>query len=189
MKRRLCLLTLLPLGLAGQAGALSLSGTVQGEVTPDTRLGGWAVTPFGQPVQELVSTPVTGGRFSLALPDAAPPARAQVPLDDRLSWPGLIDLTRVSVPAQVAELKFYLYRDLNGDGSRDDSEPLREVRLNAGRGGVFVVWSSAATRVTGSREYAADLSRGWNALVVDVRATVRVQPYAPQTPVQIDLGR
>jgi hypothetical protein len=189
MKRRLSVLTLLSLGLAGQAGALSLTGTVQGEVTPDTRLGGWAVTPFGQPVQELVSAPVTGVRFTLSLPDAAPPIRAQVPVDDRLSWPGLIDLTRVSAPAQAAELKFYLYRDTNGNGSRDDGEPLREVRLNVGRGGVFVVWASAATTITGSREYQAALERGWNALVVEVRNTVRVQPYTPQTSVQIDLGR
>ena len=177
------------LALASSAAAVTLSGTVEGKAAPGTRIGAWAVTAFGQPVQELGSAPVNGGKFSLTLPDQAPPPRALVPVDEHLNWPGLLEFQKASGDAQAAELKFFMYRDDNGSGTRQDGESLREVRLEAGRGELFVVWASAPVTVTGSRDYRADLTRGWNTLVVEVRSNVSVKPYDSKLPLTITLGQ
>ena len=112
MKRSLLLLA--TFSLLGQAGALTLSGKLEGNVTPETRLSGWVVKGSGQPVQELVSVPVKGGSFALALPAEAPSGQVQMPVDSRISWPGLMDFGKASAAAQAAEMKFFLYRDTNG---------------------------------------------------------------------------
>ena len=190
MKRAVAfLLTLFAPLLAGTAGAAGVvRGVVEGDVAPDSRLGVWAVSPFGQPLQQLADAPLQGGKFALTLPGAAPAERLQFAVDERTSWPGLVNFAGTSVPLRAAELKFFLYRDANGNGVRDDGEALREVRPSVGKGELFVVWAARAATVKGAGGYEADLQAGWNTLVVEVRRPVRVQPYAG-APVQINLGR
>lgn len=175
--------------LAAQAAAISVSGAVQGSVSADLRLSAWAVTAFGQPVEELASAPIKDGKFTLNIPDDAPPARAQVPVDNRISWPGLIDFSKSSAPAQAAELKLFVYRDTNRDGVRQDNEALREVRVQAGKGELFIVWASAPVTVTASRNYQADLKKGWNVFQVNVRGAVSVKDLDSKTELKIDLGQ
>lgn len=184
-----CFLALSTLLLAASASAISIAGSVQGNTPADLRVSAWAVTPFGQPVTELVSAPLKGKTFTLELPDAAPPARALVPVDNRVSWPGLIDFGKASAPAQAAELKLFTYRDANGDGKRQDNEPLKEVRAQVGKGELFVVWASTPVTVTASRNYAANLKKGWNVLTVEVRGSVVVKPIEATTSVTVDVGQ
>ena len=165
-----------------------LSGTVEGNVAPGSRLGAWAVSPFGQPLQPLADVPVQGGKFTLTLPGAAPAERLRFAVGERTSWPGLVDFAGTSVPLTATELKFFLYRDANGNGQRDEGEALREVRPSVGKGELFVVWAAGPGTVTGAGGYEAELQAGWNTLVVEVRRPVRVQPYGG-APVQINLGR
>ncbi|MEF2279524.1 hypothetical protein V3W47_14575 [Deinococcus sp. YIM 134068] len=173
---------LLPLAaalLASSAGALTVTGRVAGSVSPDTRVGAWAVSASGQPVQELASVAVTDGRFRLGVPDAAPPARAQTALNaQNVAWPGVLDPVSVSAPAQAAELKFFTYRDVNRSGGRDEGETLNEATATTARGNLFVVWVSADVTVKANRGYEAALKRGWNALLVEVARAVRVSPFA-----------
>lgn len=186
MKTRL--LALSTLLFAAHAAAISITGAVQGSAPADLRLSAWAVTPFGQPVAELSSVPLKGSQFTLVIPDDAPPARALTAVDNRLSWPGLIDFQKASASAQAAELKLFTYRDTNGDGKRQDNEALREVRAQVGKGELFVVWASQTVTVTASRNYQADLKKGWNVLQVEVRGNVTVKPIDEKTPLKIDLG-
>ena len=187
MKSRV--LALSALLLAAPASAIGIAGSVQGTAPADLRVSAWAVTPFGQPVAELVSAPVTGKSFRLDLPDDAPPARALVPVDNRLSWPGLIDFQKASASAQAAELKLFTYRDANGDGKRQDNEPLREVRAQVGKGELFMVWASAPVTVTASRNYSADLKKGWNVMTVEVRGSVAVKALDTKTGLTLNLGQ
>src|SRR6478672_11610408 len=127
---------------AGHGAALTVAGTADG-VGPDTRIGGFVVTPYGQPLQEFVSVPVQNGRFQLQVPETVPPARAQVNLTPQnISWPGVIDPVTVSTPVQAAELKFFAYRDQNANGHYDDGETMREVPPTAGSATLFVTWVS-----------------------------------------------
>lgn len=181
--------------LLGAASAVTLTGqgTGGGGAAAGQRLSAWLVTPFGQPVQSLADTALGAGDFSLILPEEAPPARLLTPVDNRVSWPGLVDFVGSSAPASAAEVKFFVYRDANANGKRDEGEALREVRLGTGgsgsagkagegRGGgkgeLFVIWASAATTVRGSGGYLAELRSGWNLLSVEVRNPVRVTPSA-----------
>ncbi|GAA5512216.1 hypothetical protein Dcar01_00930 [Deinococcus carri] len=175
MKRRL-----LPLAAAllGVGSALTVTGSVAGSIPADTRVSGWAVSASGQPVQEIVSAPVSGGTFRLDLPASAPGPRAQSALTPQnVSWPGVLDPVTVSAPAQTAELKFFVYRDGNGNGQHDEGETLREVGVNAGRGTLFVAWVSSDVTVKANRGYQATLKRGWNAFVVEVGRAVKVAPF------------
>ncbi|MDV6374039.1 hypothetical protein [Deinococcus arenicola] len=184
---------LIPLALgltAVSASALTVSGVIDGSVTPDTRLGAFAVTPFGQPVQEFASAATTGGRFRLDIATAPPPARAQAVLTPQnVSWPGVIDPVQVSASAQVGELKFFIYRDENGNARHDESEVLREVAPMVGRASLFIPWVSAAVTVRASQGYQVALQPGWNAFVVDVGRTVKVQPLADGSVVIVPIGR
>ncbi|WP_135227645.1 hypothetical protein [Deinococcus fonticola] len=185
MKSRL--LALSTLLLAASASAISIAGSVQGSAPADLRVSAWAVTAFGQPVAELVSAPVNGKTFQLVLPESAPPARALVPVDNRLSWPGLIDFGKATASAQAAELKLFTYRDVNGDGKRQENEPLKEVRAQVGKGELFVVWASAPVTVTASRNYSADLNKGWNVMMVEVRGAVVVKPVDAKTSISLNI--
>lgn len=165
--------------LLGVAPALTVAGSVVGEVPGNTRVSGWAVSPSGQPVEELVSVPVTGSTFRLEIPTAPPTFRAQTALNPQnVAWPGVLDPVTVSGQPQAAELKFFTYRDLNRSGQRDDNEPLREVSLDTGRGSLFVVWVGSDVTVRASRGYAVGLKRGWNAFGVEVGRAVRIAPFA-----------
>lgn len=189
MQKRL--LPLLALLCLGTGYALTVTGNVTGRPAADTRVSGWAVSASGQPVQELVSAPVQGGQFRLALPAAAPSARSQELLAPQsVTWPGVLDPVSVSGSALAAELRFFVYRDANRNGERDEGEPLREVTLNAGRGTLCAVWVSADVTVRAGRGYEAALKRGWNALVVEVGRTVRVTPVSgDEVEVSLNLGR
>lgn len=185
---------LLPLAAAlllGPGGALTVTGGVTGGVTPETRVSGWAVSPSGQPVQELVSVPVNAGRFRLEIPTPPPSARAQTAITSQnISWPGVLDPATVSGPAQSAELKFFTYRDANKNGQHDDGELLREVTPDVGRGSLFVVWVGTDVTVKANRGYAATLKRGWNAFVVEVGKAIKVAPFVEgQVDVSVDVGR
>ncbi|WP_216329622.1 hypothetical protein [Deinococcus aestuarii] len=177
--------------LAPPAGALTVTGSVAGSALPETRVGVWAVSASGQPVQEVASVPVTaGGRFRLGLPDTVPAPRAQTPLSaQNVAWPGVLDPVSVSAPAQAAELKFFTYRDVNRNGTRDESEELNEATANLGRGTLFVVWVGSDVTVKANRGYEAALKRGWNALVVEVARAVKVTPYADGAEVTLRAGR
>lgn len=189
MNRRFLLPLALGLSVA-PASALTVTGVVQGSVAPDTRIGGFAVTPFGQPVQELVSAAVQSGNFRLDVALAAPPARAQAVLSPQnVSWPGVIDPVQVSAPAQAGELKFFVYRDQNGNARQDDNEALREVVPMVGRSLLFMPWVSADVTVTANKGYQAALKKGWNAFLVDVGRTVNVQPFSELTPINVSINR
>ncbi|EYB67709.1 hypothetical protein DEIPH_ctg033orf0139 [Deinococcus phoenicis] len=185
---------LLPLAaalFAGSGSALTVTGSVAGSVPADTRLSGWAVSASGQPVQELVSVPVSGGQFRLDLPAAAPSPRAQTALTaQNVSWPGVLDPVVVSGTAQASELKFFTYRDVNRSGQHDDGEALREVTLNVGGGSLFIAWVSADVTVKASRGYETVLKRGWNAFAVEVGRTVKAAPFVEgQDTAVLNLGR
>ncbi|MBZ9753623.1 hypothetical protein GO986_18220 [Deinococcus sp. HMF7620] len=176
--------------LAAQASALTIRGTVEGAVTADTRVAAVVVNPYGQAVQEVSSVPVEGGRFTLELPVAAPTARAQVTLTPQnVNWPGVIDPIQVSGQAQVAELKFFTYRDLNNNGRRDENEALRDVLPTLNGGGLFVAWVNTDVTVKANKGYEASFKRGWNAFIVDVGRAVKVQPFADSTVVSVRLAR
>ncbi len=171
------------------ASALTVTGMVQGSVTPQSRLGGFVVTSFGQPVLELVSTPLDGGSFQLDIPSAAPPVRAQSVLTAQsVSWPGVIDPVQISAAAQAGELKFFVYRDQNSNARRDDNEVLREVSPMVGKSPLFVPWVSADVTVSANKGYQVALKKGWNAFLVDVGRTVNVRTYPDSTQVLLSLG-
>lgn len=189
MKTRLVLPLILGL-LATQASALVVTGTVDGTVTPDTRVSGWVVTPFGQPVQEIVGVPVQSNRFSLEIPITAPTARGQVALTPQnVSWPGVIDPVAVSGQVQAAELRFFTYRDQNNNGRRDEAEALNEVAAQVGRSTLFIVWVNGDVTVKANKGYVATLKRGWNAFLVDDGRAVSLKPFAADTAVTVRLNR
>ncbi|MFC4636793.1 hypothetical protein [Deinococcus hohokamensis] len=189
MKKRSVLFLMLGL-LATQAPALTVAGTVDGSVSPDTRVSGWVVSPFGQPVQELVSVPVQGGRFSLEIPTTAPTARAQVALTPQnVSWPGVIDPVSVTGQVQAAELRFFTYRDQNNNGRRDEAEALREVTPQAGRTVLFIAWVNGDATVKANKGYVAELKRGWNAYLVDVGRAVSLKPFSADIAVTVRLSK
>ncbi|CAM3721426.1 hypothetical protein [Deinococcus frigens] len=181
----------LALGLTlASASALTVTGMVQGGVTPETRIGGFAVTPFGQPVQELVSASLSGGKFRLDVPTGAPSGRAQAVLTPQnVSWPGVTDPVQISAAAFAGELKFFTYRDLNGNERHDDNEALTEATVMVGKAALFIPWVSADVMVTANKGYLASLRKGWNAVLVEVGRTVNVQPYPSGTEVVISVGR
>ncbi|WP_034384090.1 hypothetical protein [Deinococcus sp. YIM 77859] len=186
------LLPLLALLLLGRGHALTVTGNVTGSVPAEARVGAWAVSASGQPVQELLSAPVqSGGEFRLNLPTAPPSPRVQVPLTaQNVAWPGVLDPVTVSGSALATELRLFIYRDANRNGQRDEGEPLREVTPNAGRGTLLTVWVSADVTVRAGRGYEATLKRGWNALVVEVGRAVRVTPVTGDAvDVSLSLGR
>lgn len=176
--------------LLTQAAALTVSGTVDGGVNDDTRIGGFIVSAVGQPLQEVVSTTVKDGKFRLEVPADAPTTRGQVKLTPQnVSWPGVIDPVSVVGDAQAAELKFFAYRDQNGNAQRDDGEPLRELSPNVGKASLFIAWVSADVTVKANKGYEATLKRGWNAFIVDVGKAVKVQPFQDATVVTVRMGR
>lgn len=175
--------------MAGQGAALRVAGTAEG-AGPASRIGAFAVTPYGQPVQEMASASVEAGRFRLEVPAGPPSDRAQTSLTPRtVSWPGVIDPVVVSGEAQTSELKFFAYRDVNDSGRHDAAELLREVTPHVGKSTLFVVWVNTEVTVRAGKGYEATLKRGWNAFVVDVGRGVRVQPFTEDRFVHVRLSR
>lgn len=165
----------LGLALLGSSHALTLAGTVTGNFAPQTRISAWVVSSAGQPVQELASSALQGGKFSLQIPADAPPAKLQKSLNAQsLVWPGMVAPVSISGAAQVAEVKFYTYKDANANAVRDSTEALQEELLNVGRNSLFIVWSSGPLTVQANKGYNAKLLTGWNALSIEVGKTVTV---------------
>lgn len=155
--------------LLSAAQAVTLSGSVSGNLPAGTRLGAWLVNASGAPVSEYASTPLSGNSFRLDLPDSAPGTRGQYVLRrENIAWSGVLDPVTVSVDAVAAELKFYVYPDANANGRRDEGEELTEVNPQAGRAGLLVVWVSDDTRVNAARGFEANLKKGWNVLSVEL---------------------
>ncbi|MGY2892273.1 hypothetical protein [Deinococcus sp. UYEF24] len=159
-----------------QAGAgLAVSGTVSGNVPAQARVGGFVVDSSGNPVAELVSVAVTGGRFGLELPTVTPPSGALSTLrPDSVFWPGLLEPVTVSGQASTADVRFYVYGDKNGNGRRDDTETLQESVAFVGKSLLVVSYSTGAAQVNAARGFQANLKPGWNGLLIEVGKAVKV---------------
>jgi hypothetical protein len=182
-------LPLLAAVAAAQGLAVTVTGTVGG-AGPEMRIAGFVVSPYGQPLQEFVGVSVEDGRFRLEVPTTVPGARAQSSLTPQtVSWPGVIDPVAVSAPVQSAELRFFVYRDQNGNGRYDDAETLREVTPMVGAAALFITWVSGDVTVAASKGYQAVLKRGWNAFLVEVGRTVSVRPYSENQTTTVRMRR
>jgi hypothetical protein len=164
----------------GTLSGLAVSGTVSGSVPPQARVSGYIIDTSGSPVSELVSVPLTGGKFSLELPSVLPPQRALSPLRaDSLFWPGVLEPVNVTGQANSAELRFYVYGDSNGNGRRDAGEALQEAVPFVGKSVVVITFASAPVQIGAARGFQASLKPGWNGLVIEVGRAVKVtQPAA-----------
>jgi hypothetical protein len=161
---------------SAQSGAgLAVSGMVSGNVPAQARVGGFVVDGGGNPVAELVSVAVTGGRFGLELPAVTPPGGALSTLrPDSIFWPGMLEPVTVSGQASTADVKFYVYADRNGNGRRDETEPLQESAAFVGKSLLVVSYSTGAAQVNAARGFQATLKPGWNGLLIEVGKTVKV---------------
>jgi len=174
--------------LTGSGHALTVRGTVSGAVVPDLRVSAWVVTAAGQPVQELVSVPVDAQAFHLEIPPAPPTFRSQATLTaQNVAWPGLLEPIQVTGEARTAELRFFVYRDLNASGQHDGGERLREVTPRTEKGTLFVAWASSEVAVQGARGYFASFKQGWNAWVIEVGRAVKINPFFEEQ-VEVTLG-
>ncbi|WP_407539529.1 hypothetical protein Q0M94_15340 [Deinococcus radiomollis] len=164
------------LAQSGPTGAgLAISGTVSGSVPAQARVGGFVIDSSGNPVAELVSVAVTGGRFGLELPSVTPPGGALSTLRPAsIFWPGLLEPVSVSGQASTADLKFYVYNDSNGNGRRDDTEPLQETVAFVGKSLLVVSYATGAAQVNAARGFQVNLKPGWNGLLIEVGKVVRV---------------
>ncbi|GGJ62026.1 hypothetical protein GCM10008939_02300 [Deinococcus aquiradiocola] len=159
----------------GTLNGLTVSGTVSGPLPAQARIGGFTMDPGGQPVSELASVPVTGSRFSIDLPSVLPPQRTLVQLrPDAIFWPGVLEPVTVQGQASIAELRFYVYGDGNGNGRRDDTEGLQETSAFVGKSVLVVSFASSASQVGAARGFQANLKPGWNGLLIDVGRAVKV---------------
>ena len=52
-----------------------------------------------------------------------------------------------------------------------------------------MVWASAPVTVTASRNYSADLKKGWNVMTVEVRGSVAVKPLDTKTGLTLNLDQ
>ncbi len=176
MKRWLAVVTLTTCGLAG---ALNLSGAAGPDLPDNARVGVFLVGASGAAVSEFASTPIQNGRFSLAVPDAAPATSAQFPLRrENIAWPGVLEPVKLSQEVSAGELRAYIYADSNGNGHFDSGEAQFETPLRSGRDAVVLVWVNGDTRVEAARGFDANLKRGWNALSISTGKTAKVAPYA-----------
>ena len=168
--------TSLSLAQSGRAGTgLAVSGTVSGNVPAQARVGGFVVDGSGNPVAELVSVAVTGGRFSLELPSITPPGGSLSTLrPDSIFWPGLLEPVTVTGQASTADLKFYVYNDKNGNGRRDDTETLQESVAFVGKSLLVVSYATGAAQINAAHGFQANLKPGWNGLLIEVGKTVKV---------------
>ncbi|WP_407571036.1 hypothetical protein [Deinococcus altitudinis] len=159
-----------------QAGAgLAVSGTVSGSVPAQARVGGFVVDSSGNPVAELVSVAVTGGRFGLELPTVTPPGGALSTLrPDSIFWPGLLEPVTVNGQASTADVRFFVYGDRNGNGRRDDTEAMQESVAFVGKSLLVVSYSTGSAQVNAARGFQANLKAGWNGLLIEVGKAVRV---------------
>ncbi|ULH16132.1 hypothetical protein MF271_05795 [Deinococcus sp. KNUC1210] len=175
---------------SGTAAALSVGGTVTGNVPAGARVGGFVVDSGGTPFAELVSVPVAGGRFTLEIPSVTPPVRGVSPLrPDAIFWPGVLEPVNVSGQVNTADLRFYIYADGNGNGRRDDSEALQEAVPFAGKAALVVAYASGDASITAARGFTAALKSGWNGLLIEVGKVVKVTQSSAITGVNLNVER
>lgn len=161
--------------LCGTAGALSLGGSVVGDLPAKARVGAWLLGASGRALGEVASAPLKSGRFELNVPDAPPSGPALWPLrPDALTWPGLSGNVKVSGATQAGELRLFLYGDANGDGQRDESEAVTELRPQLGKAAVTLVFAEKAVTVTAARGFEARLQGGWNVVSIALGKTSKV---------------
>ncbi|WP_425148105.1 hypothetical protein [Deinococcus sp.] len=176
--------------ISGTAGALSVSGTVTGNVPAAARVGGFVTSSTGTPLAELVSVPVTGGKFSLEVPSVTPPVGGLAVLRaDTVYWPGVLEPVNVSGQATSADLHFYVYADGNGNGRRDDNETLLEAVPFVGKSALVVSYASGPVTVTAARGFAATLGAGWNGLLIEVGKAVKVTQSSNVTGANLNVER
>ena len=174
------LLTLLTLS---SAQALSLQGSVTGRANlPATaRLGLWSAGPSGAPISELVSVPLMGGSFTLDLPDAAPPSRAQFPLrPENIGWPGVVGDVSLSAPVLSSAVSLFVYDDANRNGRRDDNEALMDAFPDVQRQPLVTIWVSGNVTVRAGHGFSAALVSGWNTFTVDLGRNASISAYSGQ---------
>ncbi len=183
--------TSLSLAQSGRAGTgLAVSGTVSGNVPAQARVGGFVVDGSGNPVAELVSVAVTGGRFSLELPTITPPGGSLSTLrPDSIFWPGLLEPVTVTGQASTADLKFYVYNDKNGNGRRDDTETLQESVAFVGKSLLVVSYATGAAQINAAHGFQANLKPGWNGLLIEVGKTVKVNSSSVISGVNLNAQR
>lgn len=183
--------TSLSLAQSGRAGTgLAVSGTVSGNVPAQARVGGFVVDGSGNPVAELVSVAVTGGRFSLELPSITPPGGSLSTLrPDSIFWPGLLEPVTVTGQASTADLKFYVYNDKNGNGRRDDTETLQESVAFVGKSLLVVSYATGAAQINAAHGFQANLKPGWNGLLIEVGKTVKVSSSSVISGVNLNAQR
>lgn len=183
--------TSLSLAQSGRAGTgLAVSGTVSGNVPAQARVGGFVVDGSGNPVAELVSVAVTGGRFSLELPSITPPGGSISTLrPDSIFWPGLLEPVTVTGQASTADLKFYVYNDKNGNGRRDDTETLQESVAFVGKSLLVVSYATGAAQINAAHGFQANLKPGWNGLLIEVGKTVKVSSSSVISGVNLNAQR
>lgn len=156
------------------AAPVSLSGSVTGDLPSAPRVTAWTVNVSGAPIAELAGTGVEGGKFTLALPETAPPARATFALlADNLTWPGVTGGASVTPGVRAAEVRLFVYGDANGNGRRDDGEALLEANTQAGRASVLLVYVDRDTSVRGERGLNVALVSGWNAVSIELGKTLK----------------
>ena len=175
---------------SGTVAALSVGGTVTGNVPAGARVGGFVVDSGGAPIAELVSVPVNAGKFTLELPSVTPPVRGVVPLrPDAIFWPGVLEPVNVVGQVNTADLRFYIYADGNGNGRRDDSEALLETVPFAGKSALVVAYASGDAAITAARGFSANLKSGWNGLLIEVGKVVKVTQSSAITGVNLNVER
>ncbi len=153
--------------LSSTAGALSLSGSVSGELPAGARVGAWLLDASGRAISEVASAPLKADHFALNVPDAPPSGPALWPLrSDALTWPGLSGDVSVSGGVQAGELRLFLYGDANGNNRRDENEAVTELRPQLGKAAVALVFVKDAATVTAARGFEARLNEGWNVLAI-----------------------
>lgn len=173
---------LFALALASGAQALTLQGTVAGgaDLGASPRLGLWQLNASGNTVGgELTSTPITGGKFSLELPSAAPGSQYAL-RPDSIGWPGVVGDVQVEPSVQASDVAFFVYSDSNGNGERDSNEALHDAFPDVQHQPLFVVWAAAPSKITAGKGFSVALGAGWNAFTVELGKSATVSPYKGQ---------
>ncbi|AWN22916.1 hypothetical protein DKM44_06480 [Deinococcus irradiatisoli] len=174
---------------AAQALTLQGSVTASANLGPHARVGVWSLGPAGAAGNELASAPLVNGTFSLPLPDGAPPTRAQFPLrPETIGWPGVVGDVTLSAAVQGSELGLFVYDDSNGNGRRDDHEPLLDAFPDVQRQPLITVWVSGNVSVKAGHGFSVNLNSGWNSFLIDLGRSAAVSFYQGQ-PVNLRVPR
>lgn len=186
MKRAL----LLMLALTPGAHALTLSGSVEGDLPGNARVGAWLVSNAGLPLSEVTSVALASGAFRLALPDEAPSGRARWSLTgDSITWPGVAGDVTATSGAETGEVRLFVYGDANGNNRRDDNERLLEASVTLGRANLAFVYVNREATVNGARGLNVTLPSGWSALVVELGRALKTSVLSAADGIRLNVVR